>query len=340
MMGKKEVAAAGKLIATGMIGQLDKTRELEKLAAERWGYYGSKCVTSASLGIYAILKYLYPEGKKKIAISSYVCRSVYDAVKMAGCIPVLIDIDKETFGINIKEVLKTGAELAVAAHLFGVRAKNIQVLIDKGIEVIEDCAQRILPSYIKEKKESKWRVYSFEPTKILTGGQGGLICGDKENMKRIHKLLDESYNHGNFCLKLPFTDLQAVIVLEQLKKLDKFLERRKKTASYYIETLIKNNLDNVIHKSMLEKDTWHFRFVVNVNSPDMLIKKMLSRKIICRRPVRKGLHELFKIKGNFKNTEYAMNTLLSLPLYPALSSKEAGKVIREFIRCLDEERTQ
>ncbi len=330
-LDKEELKSIEKVIASGMIGYGAKTQELERLITKKTGYIDSISVSSASVAIYAILKYLYPNGKRKVALSSYICRSVYDAVCMADCIPVLFDIDPKTFGINTKSVLKSKIDLAIVAHLFGVRS-NISKLTDNGIEVIEDCAQRLIPSYIHEEPECIWRVYSFEATKIITCGQGGVICGrEKRSMMELRKLLEGSYTNSHQCIKAPFTDLQASIAIVQWKKLDTFLDKRKKIAEYYIETLIKNNLEDLIHRSMFLKDTWHFRFMVYVKSPDTIMKKMSIKNITCRRPVKVGLHTLFKISGAFKNTEAALNTLISLPLYPALSNKDKVYIINQFM---------
>jgi len=330
-IGKDELKSLQKVIASGMIGYGPKTRELEELVNKRTGYADSVCVSSASLAIYVILKYLYPNGKKKVALSSYICRSVYDAVCMADCVPVLFDIDPKTFGINTENVLRSKIDTVIAAHLFGVRS-DFSTLRDNGIEVIEDCAQRLTPSYIKEKTESRWKVFSFEATKIITGGQGGVISGKgKRNMRELRKLLDGSYSNSNECILSPYTDLQAAVAIVQWKKLNKFLEERKKTAGFYIETLIKNNLEHLVHSSMFLKDTWHFRFMLQVKSPDMLMKKMGEKNITCRRPVKTGLHKLFKIPGEFKNTEAALKTMISLPLYPALSNREKSYIINQFI---------
>jgi len=330
-LGKDEIRSLQNVIASGMIGYGPKTQELERLVTKKTGYADSVCVSSASLAIYVILKYLYPNGKKKVALSSYICRSVYDAVCMAGCIPVLFDIDPKTFGINTECVLRSKIDTVIAAHLFGVRS-DFSKLTDNGIEVIEDCAQRITPSYIKEKTKSRWKVFSFEATKIITGGQGGVISGKGvKYMRELRKLLDGSYDNSNECILSPYTDLQAAVAIVQWKKLDKFLESRKSTAGYYIETLIKNNMEHLVHSSMFLKDTWHFRFMLQVKSPDKLMKKMSEKNITCRRPVKTGLHKLFKIPGQFKNTDAALNTMISLPLYPALSNREKSYIINQFI---------
>jgi dTDP-4-amino-4,6-dideoxygalactose transaminase len=334
-LGKEEIKSLHEVISSGMIGTGPKTLQLEKLITKSTGCADSITVSSASLAIYAILKYLYPNGKKKVALSSYVCRSVYDAICMADCKPVLIDIDPYTFGIDIKKVLRLKTDAVIVAHLFGVKS-DFSDLSGTGVEIIEDCAQRITPSPIKEKALSKWRVYSFEATKIITGGQGGVICGtEKKRMQELRMLLEGGYEYSHPCIKLPYTDLEAAVAIAQWKKLDKFLEIRKRTAEYYIETLIKNNLQHLIHSSMFLKDTLHFRFIVKVKSPDIIIRKMERKKIACSRPVKTGLHKLFKIQGSFKNTDNAMNTILSIPLYPELSHQQKSYVINQFIKVIE-----
>jgi dTDP-4-amino-4,6-dideoxygalactose transaminase len=328
----REKQVLAELVDSNMLSQGERTAELEQTITSNTGYYGSVAVSSASIGIYIILKYRFPAGKGKIALSSYLCRSIWDAVKMADCIPVLYDIDPLTFAIDEEVIEREKVDLVIVAHMFGIRA-HFEKLTESGIEVIEDCAQRITPTFIKNEPRARWRVYSFDPTKLLTCGQGGLISGtEAEEVNQIRKMLKGDYDYPYDCIKAPFSDLQASLALVQWKKLDHFLQIRKKTAQYYIETLVAHNLGFLIHEAMFREDTWHFRFIVQVNSPELFINKMAGKGIACRKPVHPfGLHTLFGYKGSFRQTEKANDHLLSLPLYPALTEKEQAKIISSFI---------
>lgn len=314
------------------LGKGIKTKELEALIGNTTGYPDAIAAASASYAIYLILTSIYPEGKAKVAVQSYVCRSVYDSIVMANCIPVVFDINYLTFGIDTSEVLKQHIDIVIITHLFGVRS-DFSDLVNNGIPIIEDCAQRITPSNISEEPKSNWRVYSFEATKIITCGQGGAIVGsDEVKLNEIRSKTSGDYDFPNPCIVNTFSDIQASIAIEQWRKIDLFLSRRKEIAAFYIEELNRHHLENIIHPSMLYDDTWHFRFILEVKSPDKIINKMDEHGIACRKPVKPfGLHKLFNISGEFKFTDYSTEKLISLPLYPALTGNEQERVISTFI---------
>ena len=328
----KEKIAVENVLLTGMASRGKKTKELEYLITSSNLYAGSIAVSSASYGIYLILKCRFPQGGAKVGLSSYVCRSVYDAINMADCTSILFDIDSSTFGLNPKEISKGSVDIVIVTHMFGVQSDVIG-FSKKGIEVIEDCAQRISLNTNEHDSIAEWKVYSFEGTKLLSCGQGGIISAKAKNDIEDIKELSSGEYKNQVSIGNPFTDIQAAIAIEQWKKLNHFLKLRKKIAEYYIFELEKLGLINIIDPSMLKDDTWHFRFIVNIRNPEYYILKMEDEGIICRKPVNPfGLHKLFNIPGNFANTDLATNSLLSIPIYPTLYHMGQEKVIHSLIK--------
>ncbi|EMO53506.1 DegT/DnrJ/EryC1/StrS family aminotransferase [Leptospira noguchii] len=333
-VGEAEEAALIKTLRSGFIGYGKQSALFEQTICKDTGYPDAIAVSSASLAIYTILKYKFPNGGGRVALSSYLCRSIWDAIKMANCIPILYDIDRETFAIDIRKIDRANINVVIVAHMFGIKA-HFEEILNSGIEIIEDCAQRIVPTYIKNESKANWRVYSFDPTKLITCGQGGVIVGiNKKQTKQIRELLSGRYDFMNECIKIPFTDLQASIAQAQWIRKDEFLEKRKRIANRYIERLLDHNLETIIYPAMFKKDTWHFRFIIQVEFPEKIISLMEDRNISCRKPLQPyGLHRLFSYKGSYPNTEEMTDHTLSLPLYPALNDEDIDKVIDNFIMC-------
>jgi dTDP-4-amino-4,6-dideoxygalactose transaminase len=321
------------ILNSSQLGPGKYTAEFERMVAEDSGLQDAIAVSSASIAVYTILRYKFKDGGARIAMPSYICRSIWDAVKMANCKPVLYDISPNTFSIEEEKINPGNTEMAIVSHMFGVKA-HVGRLLQSGVEIIEDCAQRITPNYITNEPFCHWRVYSLEPTKLITCAQGGVIAGTNKNeLKAIRNLLRAVYDFPYDSIKAPFTDLQACLAICQWKKLNHFLELRKKIAAYYIAELDKAGLKNIIHPSMLKDDTWHFRFVINTQNPYYYISKMEDQGIICRKPVQPfGLHKLFNITGDFTNTDKATETLLSVPIYPSLTEEEQEKIMHSFIK--------
>src|SRR5688572_6963244 len=227
-IGTEEIDAVTRVLNSGNLNSGDTKKLLESRVAMDSGYQDAIAISSASIGIYLILKSRFPNGKAKIALSSYVCRSVWDAVVMANCIPILHDIDINTFAIDVTKIDIQNVDMVIVAHLFGIRAE-FEYLAKNNVEVIEDCAQRITPIGINSEVRPAWRIYSFDPTKIITGGQGGIILGTNTNhTKAIRQMVNGDYELNTVCIKAPFTDIQASIALAQWNKLESFLETRKR----------------------------------------------------------------------------------------------------------------
>lgn len=322
-----------KNIESNFISRGKITSYLENDISNRFLNNITLAVPSASFAIFLILKYRFPHGNANVLMSSYLCRSIWDAVKMANCIPVLNDIDYKT--LSISQNIHPKIDIVIVAHMFGIKA-DYSFYKGLGLEVIEDCAQRLIPSFSYEMFDSDWKVYSFEPTKILASSNGGLIASKNiKNLEDIRLMIDGEYTLGVDKLIAPFSDIQASMMITQLNKLDNFLLRRNQISKHYTLMLNANNLGHNIHSSMLLDTTWIFRYILEVDNPELLIEKMYQHNIICRKPVKPfGLHTLFDKKGDFKNTEIAMSRLVSIPLYPNLKNNEIEYLVTTLIKCL------
>jgi dTDP-4-amino-4,6-dideoxygalactose transaminase len=325
-IGNEEIKAViNSLKKLRLKGNLEVSN-LENKLKNYYKYKEAVAVTTGSLAVTTILK-AFNSKKLRVALPTYMCRTVYDAIYLAGAKPLLVDINPDYLSIDIKSAKKLRADVVIVPHIFGIRAPIEEFLKENWI-TIEDCAQRLTPvkTAIKEPK-AHFKIISLEATKLLTSGEGGIILSDETGiLEKIKMQRDASYNFNSPASVFPLTDIQAVIAIEQLKKLPAFLLRRKEIANFYIQNIAKE----IIHPSMFKKDTYHFRFLLNLKHPEKFIKYMLNKGITCRRPIAPfALHTLFNIKGNFKNTQETFDKAVSIPLYPSLRDTEIKMICRE-----------
>lgn len=239
----------------------------------------------------------------QVLMPAYICSSVKTAVSpFAEC--VFYDNAKFSW-ISSFEQIKTKitpkTKAIIINHTFGIKFshKDIQKLGKLGIFLIQDCAHRI--ENTKEDKNTSdlfnASLYSFNATKLIAAGEGGLIAVDDKNIFKSLRTM-------GFC------DLQASLALCQLKKYPKFLEKRLKIAHNY-----KQNLQDLIE--FKERDSIYFRFVFFT----YLQKEFLATKKI---HFRLGVDALLK---TLPNAKYAINHTISVPIYPSLSKKEQEIII-------------
>jgi len=211
----------------------------------------NSCTSALQIACLAVLK---PGDECIVTPWSMSCSA--SAPLVAGAIPVFADIEPEHFCLSyesVKEKITPKTKAIIAVDLFGQPFDyRIRELADKyGIIVIEDAAQAIGSAYWNIEAWNSWDkhyagsighigCFSFTQGKHLTAGEGGMITtndselADRMAMIRNHaesvnndrkdknKVIDSSLNGYN----LRMTEIQAAIMREQLKKLDRFIELR------------------------------------------------------------------------------------------------------------------
>lgn len=334
-IGEREVNALVEVVRSLFVKGGARREALEQQVAVDQGYAYGIATTSGCQALHLALRVLFPRGGAKIGIPSYVCRSVYDATVLATCQPVLLDIDRTHFAVGVECARLATLDAVIVAHMFGIRAP-VESYLSLGLPVIEDCAQRItLPERSHIEPRGTIRVLSFEATKLLTCGEGGLLLIDDPALAtRARKLRDGPYDFNSPALWLPITDLQAAMALVQWDRLPEFIERRQWLAKFYLQNLYPV-LAGYIPAVMNTENNIFFRFLLWVDNPDKFICKGEEEGVVFRRPVAPlPLHVLYHIEGGFPATDEVMAHLVSVPLYPHLSDEEANTVLMAIYKAL------
>jgi dTDP-4-amino-4,6-dideoxygalactose transaminase len=223
-----------------------------------------------------------------------------------------------------------------------------------GINIVEDAAHSIGASY-REKKVgccefSDMTVLSFHPVKSMTTAEGGavltnsaelnqkLVLFSKHGITRDPGLMpspqDGPWHYQQIALGFNYrlNDIQAALGISQLKKLDGFMEKRRKIAQRYFDELAHLPLTLPSAEKLLEH-SWHlFMVVLNIHDRSDVYRQLHNRGIgvnvhyipIHTHPFYQQLG--FKT-GDFPHSEHFYNNALTLPIYPSLTASEQGKVI-------------
>ncbi|MFZ4984796.1 MAG: DegT/DnrJ/EryC1/StrS family aminotransferase, partial [Blastocatellia bacterium] len=237
---KSDIEAVVNVMKSGMIGQGDITRELETRLAHWVGLAGGVAVSSGSAAIYLALLGLRVKAGDEVILPTYVCYS--------GATPVLCDVGTEWVMTpeTVSKVFSKKTRAVIAPHIYGVFA-DVQGIRSLGCPVIEDCAQGI-PFNGKVQSAADIVVFSFHPTKCITSGEGGLaVSANNEILKTMIK-----YRDGN-CLQLqkrlfaPLSDIASTLVMSQLDRYHRALNKRNIIASTYINAINQTTSNNLYH---------------------------------------------------------------------------------------------
>lgn len=330
-LDESDLLSVSKVIRSGRIAQGEVVEKFEKKVAKFIGVDGAVATNTGTSALHLSLLAIGIKKGDSVAIPSFVCTALLNAVKYVDANPILVDIDPETYNIDIRDLkkrVKKSTKAIILPHLFGLPA-DIDEIISLGIPVIEDCAQAIGAVYKGRKAGSFGMLscFSFYATKVLSTGEGGMVVSDsKRLLNRIRDFRDYD-NKKNYSVRYNYkmTDIQAAMGIAQLKKLNSFLLKRVNIAKMYSSVL--QGFCDV--PSIRYKDRKHifFRFPIQIQgSVSKALYFFSERGVTCTRPVFKPIHKYLQIDG-FPNTDTIWNNTISIPIYPTLTDKEICKIL-------------
>jgi perosamine synthetase len=255
-LGEEEATAVQDYMRSGgWLMERDKTRQFESMIADYTG--ASHCIATvngtASLTLAALACDV--RSGDEVIVPNYTMIATANSVFMLGATPVFVDVEPDTLCLDISRTeaaltAKTRAIMLVTANGRYPRA-GVEAFVDladkHGLILIEDAAQS-LGSHFPDGRHigsvGKVGSFSFSVPKIITTGQGGcLITNDGELAERLRKLKDFGRAaggtdiHQSIGYNFKFTDLQACVGIEQMKKLDWRIERKKEMLVKYQQAL-------------------------------------------------------------------------------------------------------
>ncbi|MFC5826238.1 DegT/DnrJ/EryC1/StrS family aminotransferase [Nonomuraea insulae] len=210
--------------------------------ARRSGVRYGVAVGNATLGLFAALRGLGVGRGDEVIVPAYTFVASATAVLLAGATPVIVDVDPADLHLSpdaVRAALTGRTAAIMPVHLAGSPAA-MDALNDlatgHNLAVVEDAAQAHGATY-KDRPVGGLGdagVYSFQASKAMTAGEGGLIvCRDESVYERIwstcnlgRKLGGQWYGHPSVGWNLRLTEIQAALLLPWLDRLDEEIDRR------------------------------------------------------------------------------------------------------------------
>lgn len=346
-------------LKSGWLTMGPKTIEFEKLIAKYTGAKHAIAVNSCTAALHLSLIALDIGRGDEVITSPFTFASTGNVIVHVGAKPIFVDIKKETYNIDpeqIKEAITTNTKAIIPVHYAGQPCdmKAItEIAEDNNLFVIEDAAHAIGAEYENKKigNFGTTTCFSFYVTKNITTGEGGAITtnddelADKLRILRLHGISKDAWKRysekGNWYYEIEecgwkynITDMQAALGIHQIKKLDAFIEIRRRYAEIYNEDLKK--VDGIItpYEKSNSKHVYHLYPILLRNyNRNEFIEKMYKRGIGCSvHFIPLHLHPFYKNtfgfkKGDFPNAEWVYEREVSLPLYPKMEKEDIQYVI-------------
>ncbi|SMC79028.1 DegT/DnrJ/EryC1/StrS family aminotransferase [Pedobacter nyackensis] len=260
-MGIEEWEACRGPIESGWITQGPKVKEFETNFAKRHQVKHAFAVSNCTTALHLALVACGVEPGDEVIVPAFTWVSTANAVKYCHATPVFVDIDINTFNIDINKIaekITAKTKAIIPVHLFGLCADTEEIRKRfPQLMIVEDgaCAAGSALNGKPAGGLGDVGCFSFHPRKSVTTGEGGMLTTDNDEIAvRLDRLRnhgasisEEQRHHGPKPYILSafemvgynyrMTDIQGAIGVVQLGKLDLFIDERQKWAEYYAEEL-------------------------------------------------------------------------------------------------------
>ena len=340
-------------------GQFILGPEVKALEKEIAAYYGTRHAVAVTSGTDALELSLRACGigeGDEVLTTAFSFFATAEAVVAVGAKPVFVDIEPETYTIDVAQMeshLTPRTRAIIPVHLYGHPCDMAELLAfakAHHLKVIEDCAQAIGAS-INDKQVGSFGhtgAFSFFPSKNLGGyGDGGIVTTDDAATADSIRLLRahgsrEKYRHLLMGTNSRLDELQAAILRVKLRRLDAWNDARRKNAHAYTQAFRKLNLPGLaapVEKSAC-RAVYHL-YCLRLTKRDA-VKASLTQAGIGNQvaypgtlPEQPALASFRRNGENFPQAEKAAREVLALPLYAELSAQQIEQVVSAVARALD-----
>lgn len=282
-----------------------------------------------------------------------------NAIAYTGAKPVFLDIDENTLSLSPKALEhflenqtyqkdnlsynKTTHKLikaCVIMHTFGLSAhiKAVKELCEKyHILLIEDAAEALGSTYENKALGTfgKCGILSFNGNKIITGGCGGAILSDDENLAKLARHLSTTakiphpyeYDHDRIAYNYRLCNINAAILLAGLENLELFLENKRELAKIYKDFFKNHDKCKFIDEKSNEKSNFWLNTLLfkDENLRNIFLEECLENNIFVR-PIWKSLPSLKAFQNcqsnELINTKNLEKRLVNLPSSVRIANKK------------------
>jgi dTDP-4-amino-4,6-dideoxygalactose transaminase len=323
-------------------------RAVEQFESEWAVYCGTRHAIGTDSGMsaleLALLAYGVGPGDEVITVANTFVATVF-AIEHTGATPVLVDVDPDTYNMDLgalEAAITSRTKAILPVHLYGQPAPMTEILriaAAHGLKVIEDACQAHGARYRGRRVGSLGdaAAFSFYPAKNLGAfGDGGIVTTDDDDAADLMRSLRNygqraKYDHAVLGYNRRLDTLQAAVLRIKLRGLDIANQQRRDCAVAYQELL--RDVGQIVcpQSSTHVEHVWHL-FVVRTLDREALRDHLTSLDIGSgiHYPIPVHLQEACRhlgyAAGAFPTTEEHAREILSLPMYPGLSTGSVAEV--------------
>jgi len=356
-----DIKAVTDVLRSAFLTTGPKVKEFENAIADYVKAKEAVAVSSGTAALHAAMAVAGLGPGDEVLVPSLSFLATANAALYVGAKPVFVDSLADGFNMDPQDAARkiTKRTKAIAPVDFAGQPldKSIYELAkERNLLVIEDAAHALGATQSGRMIGSiaDMTIFSFHPVKHITTGEGGMVtCQDPARARQLrqfrHHGIDVdvvqrdtqqrwSYDMTALGYNYRLTDLQCALGISQLKKSERFLERREAIAKAYDAAFADLSFVRLPPRPLgADRHAWHL-YIIRLDSAELgfsrdeAFNRLRSRKIgahVHYRPIH--LHPYYCAlgwkAGDCPKVEKTFQTMLSLPIYPGMTPEMVDRVI-------------
>lgn len=297
----------------------------------------------------------------EVITPSFTYMATVEVILLLGLKPVFVDVDAETFTLDIdrvKEAINSKTKAIIPVHLYGQSADMeplLQLAAEHDIAVIEDNAQALGSHYVfadghtlKTGTMGTIGTTSFFPSKTLGcyGDGGAMFTNDDQLAVKLRMLANhgqkERYLHQLVGCNSRLDSIQAAVLRVKLNYLDDYIQARRTAADFYDAAFRENEYIITPQRAVYSRHAFYAYTVLLKNmNRDAVRKELSERKIPTQLFYPLACHQqpVVKTMGlpeyELPVTNMLQENMLSLPIHTELSNDELAYICDNFIAVIN-----
>ncbi len=327
------------------------------LEQEAAAYLGVKRCVGVASGTDALIIALRAFGVgpgDEVITTPFTFIATAEAVSRVGATPVFVDIEPDTFNIDVNRVeaaITSRTKAIIPVHLFGLACEIdavLEIAARHGLKVLEDAAQAFGGTSKGRKLGSigDAGAFSFFPSKNLGGwGDGGLIATNDDGVAEAALVLRDHgsrrrYYHDVFGYNSRLDEVQAAFLRVKLPHIDRRNQARREAAARYDQLISERASGGVIPPPCPNPaDHVYHQYTVRIPGGrrdrvrERLSQAGIETAIYYPVPIhRQVIYDL--PAGTCPNAEAAAAEVLSLPMWPGITAEQQERVVETMFEAL------
>lgn len=314
------------------------TTEFENKLSEFIGSKYCVAVNNGTLSLLLALMALNIGSGDEVIVPNYTMIASINSIKAIGATPIICDVDNQTFTLSLDIIKRyVNSKTKAIMHVsLNNRTKNLEEISkycnSNNIFLIEDAAQS-LGCFLNGKHIGTFGIigsFSLSTPKIISTGQGGFLVTDNYDIyKKMCMIKNFGRKEGGidnfeiFGLNFKFTDIQAIIGIEQMKKINDRIFRMKEIFNIYYQ-----QLKDVVTILKPQNEEWFPWFIeIIVDDRENLINFLKIHNIQTRKTYPQiSSTPMYYNNNEYINSKYISDKGLFLPSHTLLEDKQINYI--------------